>query len=75
MEYVTQNAKSIYLVGKQRKPKWWKAQKKMAEEGSNIEVISIKANGSRFSAKRQTDGVKTPNLCVYSIQLKQPKIK
>lgn len=33
--------------------KRWKAQKRMTEQRSNIGVVSIKANGSSFSIKRQ----------------------
>lgn len=50
----------------QRNPKRWETQTKMAEERSNIGVVSIKANGSRSSADRQWGQNLKPE-CVYSV--------
>lgn len=54
-------------VRKQTKHEKVESTEKMTEERSNTGVVPIKAKGGSFSMKRQTDGVKTPNLSVYNL--------
>lgn len=55
--------------------KRWKAQKKMTEQRSNIGVVSIKANGSSFSIKRQNRWGQNPKPEYVLSTIYTPKIK
>ena len=55
--------------------KRWKAQKKMTEQRSNRGAVSIKANGSSFSIKRQDQWGQNPKAEYVLSTIYTPKIK